>query len=87
MRIIRGQGKYYNTMENGAVTSGWGKEILLDEVEARWVLRYLNIGETRTEALNSGGSSKIIQSLTEVKAYWPFSFTGLKLYVRYLGFD
>lgn len=55
MRIVRGQRKYYDTIENGVVTSEWGKEILLDVVKARWVLRYLNTGETKTAALNSGG--------------------------------
>ena len=33
MRIIRGQRKYYDTMQNGAVTSELGKEVLLDQLE------------------------------------------------------
>lgn len=63
MRIIRGQRKYYGTMENGDVTSGWGKDILSAKVLTRQVLKDLNTKETRTEGWNAGDRNEDIQTL------------------------
>lgn len=53
MRIIKGQKKCYGSMENDDASLGWGKEILTEDVEVRWILKDLNIRRSRrkTETL------------------------------------